>query len=131
MKTTVTRPAEIEITHIHISLAIRYDEEDIPNDFPMRTGDMWNALVNIDTGEIEGWPTGQAGEIEYMKVCDEGTYILYCNGKEIAKRESEYVPNGVVPGEYGDYVTLKIDENGIITNWPKRPDVSAFFGGEE
>lgn len=32
---------------------------------------------------------------------------------------------------YGDYVELEIDENGIITNWPKRPDISAFFGGDD
>ena len=37
--------------------------------------------------------------------------------------------HGVVPGEDGDYIILKIAADGTITNWPKKPDVSAFFGG--
>jgi len=30
-----------------------------------------------------------------------------------------------------DYVMLKIDSGGVITNWPKSPDVSAFFPRED
>lgn len=127
MKTTVTRPIEIEVTHIHLNLPVRFDEEDIPNDFPLRSCDTWQAMVNIDTARVHNWPTGIAGKIKYMKVCDEGIYTLYADGTIIAQLEGEYVPHGVVPGEYGDYVTLLIDETGIITNWPKSPDVSAFF----
>lgn len=134
MKTTVLRPTEITITHIKLTLPVRYKEEDIPNDFPLRSGDVWQAMVNIDTGVIHDWPKGKSGTLE-MKVCDEGTYTLYSdlvpNGvkrfTEVAKIEQDYVPHGVVPGESGDYVHLTIDANGCITNWPKKPDVSAFF----
>ena len=45
----------------------------------------------------------------------------------VASLHHEYVPLGVVPGAYDDYVSLCIDENGIIANWPKKPDVSEFF----
>ena len=80
----------------------------------------------IDTGVIEGWPCGQKRHM-HVKVCDEGLYTLYdAEGHQVARLDG-YVPHGVVPGEYGDYVILDIDENGTITNWPKQPDISEFF----
>ena len=30
----------------------------------------------------------------------------------------------------GDYIDLKIAADGTITNWPKKPDVSAFFDND-
>ena len=64
----------------------------------------------------------------FTKVVDCGTYTL-CDYalNTIAQLKEEYVPHGVVPGEDGDYIELNIDKNGIITNWPKNPDVSKFF----
>ena len=147
MKITVKRPVEIEVTHILIRLPVRYEEEDIPNDFPLRDGDVWEALVEIDTGKIVNWPSNhrfQECSINNMKVSDEGTYVLLCgtvanSGQpgqilgtltEVARLENEYVPHGVVPGVYGDYVELDI-KNGVITNWPKKPNLSRFFKDEE
>jgi hypothetical protein len=91
---------------------------------------MWNATIEIDTGIIVGWPQGTSGEF-YMKVCDEGTYtLLDYGGNEIAKIENGYVPNGILPGEYGDYLGLNIDTTGRITNWPKQPNLDAFTNKE-
>ncbi len=56
-------------------------------------------------------------------MCDAGTYSLYDVGGDCLATINGYVPNGVVPGSYGDYIELKIDENGFITNWPKLPNV--------
>lgn len=127
MKFTVKKPCEIEVSAVRVSLHVRYEEEDIPNDFPLRTGDMWNATIYIDSGRIKEWPRPQSGTL-HMKVCDEGTYtLLGPDGKEIATIEQNYVPHGVIPGKYGDYVDLKINSFGTITNWPQNPDVSAFF----
>lgn len=130
MKITVLRPTEITITHIKLTLPVRYGEQDIPKDFPLRSGDVWQAMVNIDTGVIDNWPIGESGVLE-MKVCDEGTYMLYTyfgdHWDAVAKIKQDYVPHGVVPGRYGDYVRLEIDASGCITNWPKKPDVSSFF----
>lgn len=67
----------------------------------------------------------------YMKVCDEGVYELRNSEGRVAILEREYVPHGVIPGKYRDYVSLKINPQGVITNWPKRPTVFAFFGGAE
>lgn len=127
MKATVLIPTEIEIKYIDVSLAVRYDDEDIPYDFPLREGNMWNATIEIDSGKIKDYPHNHPYKI-FMKVVDQGIYIL-CdeNRKEVARIENNYVPHGVVPGEYGDYVDLNINEHGIITNWPKNPDVSEFF----
>ena len=131
MKFKVSRLVEIDIRYVSISVAVRYGEENIPNDFPLRFGDVWNVFVEIDTGCIPGWPVGQAGKLS-MKVCDRGTYeLLDANMEQIAVLESNYVPHGVVPGRYGDYIELNIDANGRITNWPKRVDVSEFFRGED
>src|ERR1700761_2588063 len=119
---------EIEVWAICVVLPVRYDEEDIPNDFPLRKGDVWAATIDIDSGYILEWPDGVgARTIECMKVTDGGKYTLIDNlGREIATRE-DYVPHGVIPGGYGDYVSLQIDERGVITNWPKPPNLSAFF----
>jgi len=128
MKAKVWIQQEVDIAFIRVVLPVRYEEEDIPNDFPLREDDVWKVIVAIDNGEIQGWPKGIVGEIECMKVCDSGTYrLLNHAGEEVASIENDYVPHGVIPGQYGDYVTLQIDANGIITNWPKKPDVSAFF----
>jgi hypothetical protein len=127
MKTTILLPTEVELTHVKVEIAVRYDEEDIPNDFPLRVGDMWIATIEIDTGKIIDWPIGKSGDL-YMKVCDQGTYRLLDNtGEEITAIEGDYVPNNLIPGQYGDYVDLKINDQGIVTNWHKKPSVVDFF----
>lgn len=128
MKALIPTTKEIEITHVIVTLPVRYEEEDIPNNFPFRQGEKWEAKIEIDTGKILGWPEGQAGEIEYMKVCDSGIYqLLDADGKIVLERTRDYVPHGLIPGEYGDYVSFHINEQGIITNWPKRPDIRQFL----
>lgn len=134
MKAKVKIETEIEIQLIKMSLHIRHvggDDGDIPEDFPLLTGSTWSASVEIDTGRIvNGWPRGRSENL-YAKVCDGGVYTLYSlGGVEIATLH-DYVPHGVVPGEYGDYVDLKINSEGVITNWPKNPDVSEFFEGDD
>ena len=129
MKVTVPTNKEIEIKHIYIEVPVRYEDEDIPYDFPLRVGDMWRAKVEIDTGRIIDWPTNDTGEMHemHMKVCDEGSYTLLDDcGADVAKISRDYVPN-IVPGDSGDYIVLVISSQGIITNWPKKPDVSDFF----
>lgn len=126
MKVQVTRHIEVDVKAVIIDIPVRYDEEDIPNDFPLREGDRWKATINVETGQIQDWPQGKSGSFD-MKVCDEGTYTLIDQeGNEVAKIDEDYVPNGLVPGSYGDYVELDIDENGIVTNWKDHPDFSEF-----
>lgn len=125
----------IEIKSILLDLPIRYDDEDIPFDFPCRVAgsnlnsdnyDRLKLLIDINTGEIltPEFPKDFKYKIDTMKVCDEGIYILYGNqDQEIARHEC-YVPR-CVPNEYGDYVNLDI-ENGFITNWSAGDDFEEF-----
>lgn len=130
MQVTIHKPTQIEVTHIFLELPVRYGEEDIPNDFPLRNGDMWSAKVEMDSGKIIDWPADprfQECRLD-MKVCDSGRYTLYTlygdHWDKVAELQ-DYVPHGVVPGEYGDYVELHI-KNGVIVNWPRNPDLSTF-----
>ena len=101
MKTKVKIEQEIEVISITITVPVLYEQEDIPNDFPMRTGYVWSANVLIDTGRIVGWPSGKTGDL-FMKVCDGGRYTLFgLDGQAVAMMQ-DYVPNGIIPGEYGD-----------------------------
>lgn len=127
MKVTVTKPVEIDVKFVRMSVAVRYDEDDMPNDFPFRKGDVWDITIDIDTGKIENWPAGVEHEL-YMKVCDQGSYWLLDSDRSmVGWIDEDYVPNDVVPGDYGDYIDMKIKGDGTIENWPKKPDVSAFF----
>lgn len=122
----------VNVTTLKIIAAVRYDEEDIPNDFPGRVGDTWTAFIDLSTGKIttpDAVPIRAEVEM-YMKVVDEGCYYLLDeSGSVVASREQEYVP-GFMPGDhYGDYLILKI-KGGIVTNWKEldADDIaSAFF----
>ena len=130
MKTTLKIEREFDIKTVKVDVAVRYDEEDIPNDFPLRDGDMWSAFIDIETGKIEGWPIGESGRLQ-MKVCDEGSYYLLDENRDCIKSiEEGYVPNGLIPGRYGDYIDLQINEQGIITNWKKNPSFEDFQNEE-
>ncbi len=130
MKIKIPTVVEKDVKWLKMEIAVRYDDEDMPYDFPLRQGDMWNALVDVDTGEIKDFPK----DITYntnMKVCDEGTYTLYdADMNEVAAIVGGYVPNKVIPGSWGDYVRLNIAD-GKITNWPTNPDLSEFVRGED
>jgi hypothetical protein len=120
MQLTVNKPTTVIASAIRVSVAVRYNEEDIPNDFPLRTGDMWNGTINISTGLIAEWPpeaNAEGGYELHMKVTDNGSYYLLDDeGNELAKRENEYVPS-CIPGKYGDYIQLDISPCGVVSNW--------------
>jgi len=133
MKLTINRPVQVEIVAIKCELPVRYDEEDIPNAFPLRQGDMWIGTVDIETGIIRNWPLGQSGAM-HMKVCDEGVYSLLGANDEVVARTEGYVPS-CIPGLYGDYVEFGIDETGKVARWfqfcTKRHIYESFCGEDE
>jgi hypothetical protein len=131
MKATIKVKKEVEITMVKVDIPVRYDEEDIPNDFPLREGDIWSAIINIDEGRVLDWPKGQTGHLA-MKVCDGGSYFLLDKeGNTVLSIEQNYVPNELLPGEYGDYIDLHIGENGLISNWYSQPSISDFVNDED
>lgn len=130
MRQEVMVKKEIDAQFITIELPVRYGDEDIAFDFPLRDGDVWSATIDIDSGNIKDWTAGEPGNFS-MKVCDEGTYTIYdADMVTLAQIINDYVPHGLVPGEYGDYVNLIIDEHGHIENWNPR-NLDDFFPHED
>lgn len=116
-KVKSVRTETIEVAAVVMELPVLFDDEDIPNDYPHRSGDKWNISVDAATGQIRDWPKGVNPHNVNMKVCDAGSYCLLDEaGMMIALVEQDYVPD-YIPGDLGDYVDFKIDENGVITNW--------------
>lgn len=124
------------IKYMRLILPIRYGEEDIPEEFPWREGDILDITYDtktgkiynpenkkITTGYIINWnketkrvPKDKLEhqgifELNDLKVVDEGTYYLLDEYFNILySLEEEYVPDSYsVDGEYGDYINLHID----------------------
>lgn len=137
MKATFLIEKEFDVKYVIIDVEPRYigdsDDDDMPTDFPMldESKKCWKVKVDVETGVIYGWPKGDVRNL-HIKVCDMGTYSLIdSNGEVIAEIHNGYVPNGVIPGSYGDYIELNIDGDGVITNWPSSPDFSGFQHGND
>jgi hypothetical protein len=135
MKLSILKPTEIDVRQVHVAIPLRYDDADsMPKAFPLRDGSVWTASIDIETGRIVDWPAQFTGPYSvHEKVRDSGTYRLFDDkGQEVAKVQ-DYVPNRVIPGEFGDYVELEI-MNGVVTNWrkPSADDIrEAFFQAED
>jgi hypothetical protein len=128
--TTIKMPIEVDISLLEIDVPVRYEEEEIPNDFPLRAGERWAATINLDTHVIENWPKGRPGRL-YLTVRDSGSYRLISRVGELVAERNDYVPNKLIPGKYGDVIDMTVDENGKVTNWPANPSVEAFFKNED
>lgn len=122
---------QVNVKYVKLSVPVRYEDEDMPYDFPLRQDDTWEAIIDLDTHQIENWPQGKSGSFQ-MKVCDEGSYYLLDENKAVVAEVVEYyVPNGIIPGGYGDYINMDIDEEGKVTNMPEPLDPSDFFRKDE
>jgi hypothetical protein len=120
-----------EVAFVNVVLPVNYGDEDMPADAPGRTGNVWEAMIDINSGTIEGWPQGETLRFS-MKVCDQGSYILLDrDGNEIASIVENYVPNDLIPGRYGDYVDLNISGTGKILNWKPNANLADFVEEDE
>jgi len=129
MKFSIPVLREVNATHIRCDMAVRYEEENIPNDFPGRVGDKLTLLLEIDTKKVVGWPAGQTADFS-MKVCDQGSYTLLAGDEVLASLDESYVP-GCLPNRYGDYFEGLINKDGVIRWTPKAADIlRSFFPGE-
>lgn len=130
MKVTVIKKEEVEVKFVLIDINPRHlDEEEKP--VPLLVGDTWRVMVDIDSGKIHDWPQGEEREY-YWKICDAGSYYLLSESQEVVLSiDNNYVPNNLLPGEWGDYLDLKINGEGVITNWLKNPTSEDFNNDEE
>ena len=125
MKITTLQPITREAKYLLLDVAVRYDDEDMAFDAPLRDGNRWKAKIDLDAKKIVDWPESKTLSFN-MKITDEGIYILQdSDGVEIERIEG-YVPNSLLPGDYGDYLDLEIDENGEITNWLEDANLDDF-----
>lgn len=120
---------EIEFTPIRLIVAAcpRYWEDASINGIsdtedgdkmPFHENARWRPVIELETGRVIWWPWGMNADIHY-KVCDAVEYWLEdAEGKRV-KWRGEYVPGFLSVGErgYGDYIIMKISEEGIIEGW--------------
>jgi hypothetical protein len=125
MKATIKVEKEVDIKTVHVEAHVRYWEDATINGVvdedgtltPCRKGELWCPIIDIDTGIITNWTKGVTADVHF-KVCDAGSYFLKdAEGNIVLSREDNYVPNCLIPGSYGDYIEMQIDENGKIANW--------------
>lgn len=138
MKAVLKVEKEFEIKYLQVSAGVRYWEDttvsgikDEEGDLiPCREHERWCPLIDIDSGKILNWKEGIEADIHY-KVCDDGTYKLLDENKEVIKERDGYVPDIMCPTEqgYGDYIIMKVDASGNIENW--KPDISDFADEDE
>lgn len=87
---------------------------------PFRKGDCWEPVIDLQTGQVLGWPEGVEARIHY-KVCDAGQYWLLDDNKQrIAQWKGYYVPDDILcvgRSGYGDYIIFTIGGDGFIQHW--------------
>jgi hypothetical protein len=139
MKIKIKVEKEVEIKYCQVAAQVRYWEDAEVNGvedtdgtlMPCRDGELWCPKINVDTGVIVNWEQGKTAKVHF-KVCDSGSYSLQNEyGNNILMIEDDYVPNKLIPGEYGDYIIMTIDENGKIDEWETPADFSDFIKDED
>jgi len=123
---TVEVRKKVIARYLELDVAVRYEEEDMPNDAPGREGDSWKCMIDLEQEKIINWPQGKTLQFFDMKVCDEGQYTLFDFEMNQIAHIDGYVPNSLLPGSYGDYLDMSIDENGKILNWKPNANLNDF-----
>ena len=127
MNVTMKVEKEYNVTTLLVSAERRYPEdatvngiEDEAGDLmPCMNGDLWEPIINFDTGQIMNWTKGTVADVHY-KVCDAGSYTLVDeHGNNVHTAGDCYVPSCLSPKEngHGDYIIMDIDADGFIQDW--------------
>jgi hypothetical protein len=126
MKVQIKETKDVDVSTVRIIVPIRYGDEEMPFDFPFRNNDTWRVDVDIETGVIKDWKQGVSAELK-LKVVDGGCYyVMDAAGETVFEIEEDYVPHGLIPGRWGDYIDLSIDADGRIKNWHTNPSFDDF-----
>ena len=119
--------------YLEVSAGVRYWEDALlggePDEaglMPLRSGDRWAPVIDLDCGKIAGWPVGTVARIHY-KVCDDGEYwLLDQEGRRVARWADFYVPDDLLcVGDrgFGDYIIFNVSSEGLIEGW-RRPTLN-------
>lgn len=114
-------------THLHVEAEVRYWEDATVNGtedadgtlIPLRNGDKWCPVIELQTGRVLNWPANVTADIHY-KVCDQGEYWLGTETQRTHKYKGHYVPDELLcVGDtgYGDYIILAVLDTGLIKDW--------------
>ena len=99
--------------------------------YPLVSKGMWSAVIDLKTHKLLNWKKEYESLFFQAKVCDSGTYFLLDKNKTAICKLAGYVPNGLIPepDDCGDYIRLRIKDDGAIENWPSEPNFSDFYEG--
>lgn len=138
MKFTFEIKKSVEVAFLQVSAGVRSWEDATVNGqedtegnlIPCRNGDYWEPWIDVNTGQIMNWTQGIKADIHY-KVCDDGKYTLQTITGTAIKIKEGYVPDIMCPSGqgYGDYIIMKVDENGMIEQW--KPTLSGFSDDQD
>jgi hypothetical protein len=122
---------EVEVDAIGGEVPVEYGEDDIPNDFPGRSGDVLRMVLDLNGGRVLDWPSGRTADL-CLKVRDGGTYTLLrydaaADGvRHVVATLSGYVPDCIPEG--GDYLEFRVEADGRVSGWnPTVGEVTAAF----
>lgn len=143
MKATITIKKEVDVRYMKVDAGVRYWEDASVNGqkdvdmceckgnatpmipFAVKVKEQpatniysdhyrWQPTIDVENGCIVDWPKGMTAHIHY-KVCDDGTYTLLDNEKNVIFSVDSYVPDCI--GEFGDYIVMDVDEDGNIEDF--------------
>ena len=99
------------------------------NSYPLVSKGMWSAVIDLKTHKLVNWKPEYGSLYFQAKVCDSGTYFLLDKNETAICKLTSYVPNGLIPeaDDCGDYIRLRIKDDGTIENWTSEPDFSDFY----
>lgn len=117
----------MKATHLHVEAEVRYWEDATINGtedvggflVPLRKGDKWCPVIELQTGRVLNWPADVTADIHY-KVCDQGEYWLGTDTQRTHKYKHYYVPDEflcVGDTGYGDYIIFTVLPTGCIQDW--------------
>lgn len=143
MKVELKIKKEYDLQLMQVCAEVRYWDDAIVNgrkcsengggkELPFVEGDCWRPLIELEKGKIRNWPEGTTADLHF-KICDMCAWsVMDGELNTVYYQDWNYVPKILCPEEngYGDYIIMKIDENGIIQKW-NTDLVFDLFEGEE
>ena len=127
MRILVQSTKEVDAEFVEIRVPVSQSDR-VPPDLPRLTNDIFSIVVYVDTGEIEDWPEYSVSLL--LKVANKGQYTLMDKKAGTIAKINDYSPYKLIPSAYGEYLDLHITKNGLIANWPDKPDISQFFSSK-
>lgn len=91
----------------------------------VETGTSVPFIIDLNSNKILNYPSHSEEFSMYEKVCDGGKYTLLGEMKEVLSVYEGYVPN-ILPNDWGDYLTIEVDNTGHIINMPEKYDFKEF-----